>query len=69
MVINYGWRKVHEAAMFGAGDGDLQDRIKTARAAIHQRFHELQHYGEEAINERLALSKALVGLYLLRSER
>jgi hypothetical protein len=67
MITHYGWKEAHAAAVLESDDGKLHDRIRTAKTAIHQRLHELHHDdGDQAIKERLALSKALVELYLLR---
>ena len=68
MDANYVWIEPYQAALTETDDKKLPLRIKTAKAAIDSRRHELllDHGGTP--DERQAMADALQGLNLLRRE-
>ena len=62
------WQELYKAAVLEADDEKLQERIQAAKAAIDARLHQLQLDHGGAPDERQAISDALAGLNILRSE-
>ena len=62
------WQELYKAAVLEADDEKLQERIQAAKAAIDARLHQLQLDHGGAPDERQAISDALAGLNVLRSE-
>jgi hypothetical protein len=69
MITGYVWRDAHKAAVLETDDDRMPSRISVAKSAIGQRLQELQQDGGGTPEERLALSKALTSLNILRAER
>lgn len=69
MTVNCVWKEAHMAAVLETDNFRMPSRISAAKAAIDQRLHELQQDGGGTTEERLALSKALTSLNILRLER
>jgi hypothetical protein len=69
MITAHVWKEAHKAAVFETDDSMMPHRIGAAKAAIDQRLQELQQDLGGTAEERLALSKALTSLNILRMER
>ena len=68
MQASYVWEEPYKAAVLEADDRKLPNRLRAAKAAIDARLHEMQLDHGGAPEERHAISDALHGLTVLRSE-
>jgi hypothetical protein len=68
MTEPYGWEKLYEAAVLETDGEKLNDLIHAAKAAIDSRLEEMQSHRAENPEERHAITDALHGLIVLRSE-
>ena len=68
MKADYGWNEPYRAAILETDDAKLPHRLKTAKAAIDARLHQLQSHHGGTPEERQAISDALAGLMGLRRE-
>ena len=62
------WQELYKAAVLETDDKNLPNRIRAAKAAIDARLHELQLDHGGTPEERQAITDALHGLTVLRSE-
>jgi hypothetical protein len=68
MKADYAWNEPYLAAILKTDDAKLPNRLKTAKAAIDARLHELQSDPGGTPEERQAINNALAALYVLRKE-
>jgi hypothetical protein len=68
MKAHYVWEESYKAAILETDDKKLRERLQAAKAAIDNRLHELQTDHGGTPEERQAISDALGGLNVLRSE-
>jgi hypothetical protein len=68
MRAEYIWKESYQAAMLETDDMKLQQRLQTAKSAIHTRIHELLMNHGGTPEERQAIADALGGLNVLRRE-
>jgi len=68
MKADYPWQELYVAAILETDDAKLLTRLPAAKAAIDARLHQLQLDHGGAPDERQAISDALAGLNILRSE-
>jgi hypothetical protein len=68
MKADHIWEELYKAAVLESDDEKLHKRIYAAKAAIDARLHEMQLDHGGAPEERQAISDALHGLTVLRSE-
>jgi hypothetical protein len=68
MKAHYVWEESYKAAILETDDKKLRVRLQAAKAAIDNRLHELQTDHGGTPEERQAISDALGGLNVLRSE-
>ena len=68
MNANYAWEESYQAAIREIDREKLPKLIRTAKAAIDARLHELQLDHGGRAEERQAISDALASLNVLRRE-
>jgi hypothetical protein len=68
MEASYVWEEPYKAAVLETEDKKLPNRLQAAKAAIDARLHELQLDHGGTPEERQAITDALHGLNVLRSE-
>ena len=68
MRVTYDWEKLYQAAVLETDGEKLHDLIHAAKAAIDSRLKDMQSHHDENREERHAMTDALHGLIVLRSE-
>ena len=68
MKTDFVWQESYRAAMIEVDDKNLPSRLLASKAAIDARLHELQRGDGGTPEERQAISDALGGLNVLRTE-
>jgi hypothetical protein len=68
MRADYVWEESYNAAVLETDDTKMPNRLRAAKGAIDTRLQELQMDHGGTPEERLAITDALAGLYVLRRE-
>jgi hypothetical protein len=66
--MTYQWHEFYKAAVLETDYSKMEDRIRAAESAIHERQHELSLNGAGTPEERQAISDALNALDVLRRD-
>ena len=67
-TMEQSWRTLYEAAILETDRSKLNERISLAERAIQARMEEIKSDPEASREEQLAISGAISGLKILRSE-